>query len=59
MQFGRAVGESGRPRRAVASVWIDGDVRAAKDNILVDQSEAKNARQRGLKRWILGGKVPH
>lgn len=32
-QLGRAVGESWRPERTGASVWMDGDVRAAKDNI--------------------------
>lgn len=32
---GGAVGESGRPERAGASVWMDEALRAAKDNILV------------------------
>lgn len=33
--IGRAVGESGRPERAGASVWMDEALRAAKDNIRV------------------------
>ena len=58
MPLGRAVGESGRPQRAGASVWMDGDARAAKDNILVGRVKAQKCVAPGAQKMDIGGKVP-
>lgn len=58
---GRAVGESGRTERAGASVWMDGAVRAAKDNILVGRISGQICAAAGsqkMEREREWGKVP-